>query len=123
MGMATCYTYAGHRGRALQQFSATRQGCSTDDDKGIAAAVMCCDLKSNANVTRIKQRQSREAGRELTMRAVAGSTLRTSERHYIWGLFSTLAPRAGSELPLVDVMQSVPLAHTYWPIVSDRTGT
>ncbi|KAJ4992081.1 hypothetical protein SVAN01_02402 [Stagonosporopsis vannaccii] len=41
-GTAGCYTYARHCGRALQQFSAPRQGCSRDDDKGIAAAVMCC---------------------------------------------------------------------------------
>lgn len=42
---------------------------------------------------------------------------------YTGAVVSTLAPRGGSELPLVDVMQSVPLAHTYWPIVFDRSGT
>jgi hypothetical protein len=52
-----------------RDFLGAAQGCSADDDKGIAAAVMCSDLKINTDLPQLISR----TGRRSTTRAVAGT--------------------------------------------------
>lgn len=75
---------------------APRQGCTRDDDKGIAVAVMCCDLKINRDFTQFIHAKTR--CRELEDACCGWQRLRASERQHLWGLSSS--PRSRLELAM-----------------------
>ena len=97
-----------------RNFLGAAQGCSADDDKGIAAAVMCSDLERSTPIHSIGTTRT---GRRSTTRAVASMAANVGGGNNIYG-----ALRISSELPFGDVMLSVSSIvwrwqEVLWPIV------